>query len=427
MNKQINLTSLILVAIVLVFTQCKKNEMEFIGTPSKADFSFFQSPASDTLPYAYKVGFTNNSQEGFLYQWNFGDNSALTAETSPIHEYKTGGVYNVTLTSVGTYGNNSITKVISVFSACDNELFDTLTSCSYAEWSLVADVDAIKIIASNGSTIISSTAAKDCQLDDVYKFSANGDFAYDASGQTYNQQTSSCAAPRANANNFKLVVTPGLAPKIILGNVANGMSRPFIGTTDSVTGNTYEVVSFAGSNLIVRGQLSNMNYVEVKLQKKRPLTLVDIQNILTGGSSRSWKLDPTAGANSIVVGTEGNPAEYYSGGPLADCQIDDVYSFSSGGNVNYNSGGATFNGGNIAPNYNCGADRSFSCPYTFTAVSGSAGLAQMTLPGAIPVNFIGTTDVPENFYRIIDITPNRMTLRAGSGSGVVFQFKFVRQ
>ena len=42
-------------------------------------------------------------------------------------------------------------------------------------------------------------------------------------------------------------------------------------------------------------------------------------------------------------------------------------------------------------------------------------------------NFIGTTDVPENFYRIIEITPNRMTLRAGSGSGVVFQFKFVRQ
>jgi hypothetical protein len=428
MNKQINLTSLILVAIVLVFTQCKKNEVEFIGTPSKADFSFFQSPASDTLPYAYQVSFTNNSQEGFLYQWNFGDNGALSAEPNPVHEYKDGGVFNVTLTSVGTYGNNSITKVISVFSACDNELFDTLTSCSYAEWSLAADADAIKMITSNGSTVISSNAAEDCQLDDVYKFSANGEFAYDASGQTYNQQSLSCGLPRANGNDFKLVVKQGLAPMIILGNVANGLTKPFIGTTNEVVGNSYEVISFAGNSLVLRGKMLDSNYVEVKLQKKRPLTLVDIKNILTGSSSRSWKLDPAAGANSIIVGTEGNPSEYYGGGPLEpNCQVDDVYTFSSGGNLNYNSGGSTFNGGNIAPNYNCGADRSFSCAYTFTSVSGVSGLAQITLPGAIPVNFIGTTDVPENLYRIIDITPNRMTLRAGSASGTVFQFKFVRQ
>jgi hypothetical protein len=50
------------------------------------------------------------------------------------------------------------------------------------------------------------------------------------------------------------------------------------------------------------------------------------------------------------------------------------------------------------------------------------------LPQAPPANFIGTTDVPtENLYRIIEITPTRMVLRAGNGSGTVFQFKFVRQ
>jgi hypothetical protein len=50
------------------------------------------------------------------------------------------------------------------------------------------------------------------------------------------------------------------------------------------------------------------------------------------------------------------------------------------------------------------------------------------LPNVPPANFIGTTDVPtENLYRIIEITPTRMVLRAGTGAGVVFQFKFVRQ
>ena len=106
-----------------------------------------------------------------------------------------------------------------------------------------------------------------------------------------------------------------------------------------------------------------------------------------------------------------------------------MYTFSTSDNVNYNANGATFNGGNIAPNYNCGADRSYTAAYVFGPVTGGvAGLASIQLPLAPPANFIGTTDVPtENLYRIIEITPTTMLLRAGNGSGNVFQFKFVRQ
>jgi hypothetical protein len=171
--------------------------------------------------------------------------------------------------------------------------------------------------------------------------------------------------------------------------------------------------------------------MEIKLRKNEPLTLAEIKNILTGGNSRGWKLDPAPGANSITVGTEGNPAEYYAGGPLeANCQIDDIYTFTTGGLLSYNANGSTFNGGNISPNYNCGSDRSYSnVNYTFEAVpGGAAGLALITIPQTPPAVFIGTTDVPaENYYRIIDITPNRLILRACNGSGVVFQFRFIPQ
>ena len=168
--------------------------------------------------------------------------------------------------------------------------------------------------------------------------------------------------------------------------------------------------------------------LEVKLKRKVALTLADIKQLLTGATSKGWKLDGTPGANAIIVGTEGNPAEYFGGGPLADCQLDDVYTFTTANAINYNANGATFNGGNIAPNYNCGSDRSYNSTFTFAATTGGvAGIATVTLPGTPLPAFIGTTDVPDNTYRIIEISPTRMTLRAGSGSGTVFQFKMVAQ
>ena len=432
MKKYINLSVVLVSSLVLLLTQCKKSEIELVGSESKAEFSFVQLPANDTLPFPVDVSFTNNSTEAFLYQWNFGDNSSFSSERSPLHTYSAGGTFNVTLTTVGTFGNNSITKVISVTDACQNEFFNKLTNCSYGEWTWSTDNDAIKIINSDGTTVFSSSPAADCQVDDVFKFSSNGSFGYNANNQTFNQTTNVCEAPKANAMTFKVVVASGFAPEIILDTLESGLSNAFIGTTNAVESNRYEVRSFTQSTLTLRAALINAGgkFIEIKLKKKATITLADIKAILTGGSSRSWKLDPAAGANAITVGTEGNPSEYYGGGPLEPtCQTDDVYTFSSSDNVNYNANGSTFNGGNIAPNYNCGADRSYTAAYVFGPVTGGvAGLASIQLPLAPPANFIGTTDVPtENLYRIIEITPTTMLLRAGNGSGNVFQFKFVRQ
>ncbi len=424
--------SILTISCLVLFATCKKTDTTLTGTASEAEFTFIQTPIGDTLPFANKILFTNVSKEAFNYQWNFGDNTPFTAEKNPTHNYLIGGNYFVTLTSVGTNGNNSITKTIGVVDACSNDFYKKLTNCSFGEWTWSSDADAIKVLDANGTTVLFAGAPASCQIDDVYKFNMDGTFGYDAKGQTFDVQSGySCQAPKANAPKYKVVAKTGQLPKIILNPLSSGTGKPFIGTTDVVDNNLYTVQNYTNTTMTLRAVLQGTGgqFIEVKLKKVQVLTINDIRDILTGGNgnSKKWKLDPAPGANAIIVGTEGSPSQYFSGGPLdTNCQSDDGYTFS-GTNVIYNANGATFNGGNIAPNYNCGADRSFNVAYTYGPTTGGvAGLATITLPGVPPANFIGTTDVPnENVYRIIDISATKLTLRAGNGSGTVFQFKFI--
>jgi len=416
---------------LIIMGSCKKNDLELTGNASTADFSFSQTPGGDTLPYPYVVNFTNNSSDEFLYQWNFGDNSSLSSQKNPSHTFRVGGAYNVTLTTVGSNGNNSLTKVVAVTDACNNDFFNKLTGCTYGDWTWNTDADAIKVISPDGTQIFYQGAPANCQADDVYKFGADGSFAYNANGQTFDVQSGyTCQNPKANSSSFKVVVS-GSNAKILLPAITVGTGRPFIGTTDIPENNEYQVVNYTANSMTLRSLIEGSGGIilEIKLKKLVPLTLNDVKNLLTGNGSKSWKLDPAPGANAIIVGTESNPGEYYGGGPLEpNCQTDDVYTFTTSNLVSYNANGSTFNGGNISPNYNCGSDRSYtSIGYTFGPVAGGvAGLASIQMPQTPPAVFIGTTDVPtENYYRIIEITSNKMVLRAGNGSGVVFQFKFI--
>jgi len=146
-------------------------------------------------------------------------------------------------------------------------------------------------------------------------------------------------------------------------------------------------------------------------------------------TAKVWKLNPDPTANAVIVGTEGNPAQYYAGGPLAACQTDDSYSFSTALKLTYNANGSTFNGGNLAPNYTCSTDRSYTnLSFTFApGVTAGAGIATITLATPVPTNFIGVTDISSNFYRIISISANAMVLRSGTTTETVHQFKFIGQ
>lgn len=429
--KKIIISSLLILTLGALLVQCTKDELGLVGSASVADFSFKILPLPDTLPFASVVTFTNASQEATQYQWDFGDNTPVSSAKDPVHTYTTGGEYSVKLISVGTNGNNTITKRIFVTDACQNDFFNKLTACGNLVWTWSGDADAIRVLSEDGTQLFFAGPAAPCQKDDLYKFYKDGKFEYDANGQTFDAQAGfSCQAPKANATGFKVVSKTGQLPAIILNNIATG--SPFIGTTDVVENNKYEVVSFTANDMVLRARIAGTGgqRLEVKMKKVVALTLSDIKAILNGGSSKSWKLDPAPGANPIVVGTEADPFQYFPGGALdPNCQSDDVFTFTSTDRVIYNANGATFNGGNIAPNYNCGSDRSFNSGFTFTATTGGvAGLATIQLPPNPPTIFIGVTDVPaENVYRIIEISPTRMLLRAGYGSGTIFQFKFIAQ
>ena len=416
--------------------QCKKDTLGLSGSASKADFTFVIKPLQDSIPFVYTVKFANASEEAFQYQWDFGDNTPLSSEKSPSHNYKVGGNYNVNLLSVGTNGSNSITKRIFVIDACQNNFFNNLTGCSNNYiWTWVSDADAIRVLSPDATQVFFSGPAAGCQVDDLYKFSADGKFDYNAQGQTFDVQSGySCQPQKPNAPDFKIVAKPGQLPQIILNPLSSGTGKPFIGTTDIVDNNRYTVQSYTSNRMTLRATLtgSGGQLIEIKLKKVEVLTLADIKDLLTGGTlGRTWKLDPSPGANAIIVGTEANPSAYFGGGALEPtCQTDDAYTFTNANKITYNANGSTFNGGNVTPNYNCGSDRSYSnISYTFTATTGGvAGLATIQIPGLPPTIFIGTTDVPnENLYRIIDITSTKMTLRAGNGTNTVFQFKFIAQ
>jgi len=143
--------------------------------------------------------------------------------------------------------------------------------------------------------------------------------------------------------------------------------------------------------------------------------------------STPWKLNAGDPA-PIIVGTDGNPGQYFGGGALADCQKDDVYTFTNDLKLKYEAHGQTFNAGNIAPNYTCGTDRSYSnVPFTFEpgVPAGAAGIVSITIPGNVPDHFIGVTDVSSNNYRIISISASSLVLRSGTPSETVHQFKFI--
>jgi PKD repeat protein len=144
-------------------------------------------------------------------------------------------------------------------------------------------------------------------------------------------------------------------------------------------------------------------------------------------TAHAWKLDGSSSA-PVIVGTEGNPSEYFGGGSLAACQLDDSYTFSFANNafkVIYNAAGATFNGGNVEPSYNCGSDRSYESAFTFSTAVEGAGLATITIPNTPPNRFIGVTDVSSNNYRIISIKANELVLRSGKVNETLHTMRFV--
>jgi len=65
--------------------------------------------------------FTNSSAPG-SYVWDFGDGSATSTDTDPVHVYASSGTYEVCLTVVGDCGDNQVCQALTVGSTGDAQI-----------------------------------------------------------------------------------------------------------------------------------------------------------------------------------------------------------------------------------------------------------------------------------------------------------------
>lgn len=415
MNTLLRATACALLAGPLLLASCKKpgDDYALEGPAPTATFTF----QANTTEFPTVVKFTSTGQNGFLYQWDFGDNSRASGDTVR-HTYVRPGAYQVELIAAGRGGTGiSQKQTVNVPDACANATFSKLVDCAGSGirvWAFSNAPGAIVRESATGAVLSTSGALNNCQLDDQFSLGKEFSLNYESGGQTF--QNGSCGSSRNYSGTFVFRPTgPNGVPQIVLKG-----KGAFLGVADSVRNKTYDILEATDTRLRLRGTLPDGSRTVVTLAPYD--ATAPIKLLLTNGSSRTWQLDNTVNA-PITVGTEAAPTAYFAGvapGGLPACQADDEYTFSTANVYTYDAKAETFKAGVFA----CQAPESGTSPFVFGPSAG-AGLAQLTLTRAGA--FIGTTDASpvERVYRILSIDNQTMVLRAGSGqnNGTVFTMK----
>ncbi|QNH63588.1 PKD domain-containing protein [Hymenobacter sediminicola] len=401
----------------LLLASCEKvgDDSQLEGPVPQSTFTF----QANTTEFPTVVTFTSTAQDGFLSQWNFGDNSL--ASGSPVqHTYVRPGAYQVELITAGRGGTGiSAKQTVNIADACSNASFSKLVDCAGSGirvWAFSNAPGAIVRESATGTVLSSSTTLPACQLDDQFSFGKEFTINYESAGQTY--QNGACGSSRNHSGSFVFRPNATGNPQIVLKGKGG-----FLGLPDSVANKTYEILEATDTRLRLRG--TNPDGTRTVVTFAPYDATAPIKLLLTGGSSRTWMIDNTADA-PIVVGTEAAPTSYFAGvlaGALPACQSDDEYTFSTNDTFTYDAKAETFS---AAAGYICTTPQSGTSPYVFGPAAG-AGLAQFTLTRAGA--FIAATDASptERVYRILSIDNQKMVLRAGSGQngGTVFTIKMV--
>ena len=217
------------------------------------------------------------------------------------HTYTLPRTYPVKLVVAGRGGTGTSSALdVTIPSICSNAAFSVLIDCGNTgatSWTYSDQPGAIKTLAANGTTVISSSAAPlpDCQGDDQFQFSQNFTYTYDGGDN--------CGANLNGTGGFIF------RPNVGLGQIVLQRPKSFIGLPDSVVNKTYDIIEATPTVLRLRGTNPNGTKTEVTLMPTPP-PLVRAERLLTGGSSRTWVLDNTV-ANTITVGTEAAPTSYF--------------------------------------------------------------------------------------------------------------------
>ncbi|GGF13095.1 PKD domain-containing protein [Hymenobacter cavernae] len=403
----------VVLASPLLFTACEKDDHgKLEGALPAPSFS----SAVNATQFPVTVTFTDNTQNAFVTQWEFGDGT-IGKGSPATHTYNTPGTYKVRLNASGKGGYNATPLAdVIVPTACGNTGFAALVGCngtapSARVWTFSAAAGAIKRLDANNNVISSSAANSlaSCQADDQFTFSGS------SFTMTYTANNA-CGSEVAGSSGF--VYKPGSNGS--LGQIVLGTAGAFVGENVAVPNQTYDIMEASSTLLRLRGTLANGTKTEVTLVPFDAVTRV--KQLLTAGTQKTWMLDNSQSA-AITVGTEALPTDYYPGGAagsLPPCQADDEFTFSASDVYTYDAKAETLVAGGVG----CSAPRSTTSPMTFGPADGT-GLAQFVFSKA--GTFIGITDAPDLTYRILSITDKNMVLRAGAGKSgaTVFTMKLV--
>jgi PKD repeat protein len=96
-------TNLLAILIILEFTACKKDKHP------KAQFT----ASATSIGMGSAITFTNTSTDASDYLWKFGDGNG-SVEKNPTYNYDSIGRFKVTLTALGTGGEDTVSTMITV-------------------------------------------------------------------------------------------------------------------------------------------------------------------------------------------------------------------------------------------------------------------------------------------------------------------------
>lgn len=244
MKKTLRFSLVLLLTVLLVpFTSCKKDDPD----PDVISSFTFKVDAADFK----KVAFTNESQNFSALSWNFGDGSAVSTETNPVHVYANIGEYNVTLTATSLNGKVTDVYTTKVTIADPNQMLTILVGETSKTWKLLRDVSTGRYPLEVGPIARNEIwwavgrnndelAIRTCMLNDEWTFGRDGSMVFNdhgdywAEGSVYpdgsNNMCASTNEPMLNkdgvdvsawaSGNHTFVLTPGATPT--LETVGNG-------------------------------------------------------------------------------------------------------------------------------------------------------------------------------------------------------------
>ena len=139
-----------------------------------------------------KVTFTNTSQNGSTYLWNFGDSSPLSNEVNPVHTYAAAGSYTVKLVATSSAGVSDTYSVYISVAGVD-PMMVKLAGDGSKTWKLLRRTDTGRYPLEVGPWDHSliwwamgynndELANRPCMLNDEWTFSRDGTLVFDAKG-----------------------------------------------------------------------------------------------------------------------------------------------------------------------------------------------------------------------------------------------------